>query len=157
MFRESDYQYPVLHPTYTNKEKVQLQITAANSHLEQPRHCPRDRCVATVNDAKPMVVPTTHDVAYDPRHPEADWAGLVSVKRAQKKHTSGDHPCQRGHLVQDERGIIGDDSDRYPAAKKDITPESYRAAQLEGPMIGGIDVQDHYKTTYQQVRFRFAM
>ena len=71
MFRESDYEPPRLHPTFSTKPTPVLQKVAqtapfdeyAASHtaLESPR-------------TDPVVIPVTRDTKFDPSHPDADWA-----------------------------------------------------------------------------------
>ena len=61
MFRESDYQYPVLHSTYAKKDIPAMQLNAQLSALADQPLSARDRCIATTHDVLPMAIPTTFD------------------------------------------------------------------------------------------------
>lgn len=69
MFRESDYQEPILHPTYSNKPRPILQVEAQLSQFQ-------DATSSKVHNGRqelPPSVPVTYDTIVDPSHPDADW------------------------------------------------------------------------------------
>lgn len=75
MFRQSDYQPPVLHPTYINKPRPQLQLLSQIARFDE-NHEEEKRLAASKAERAQLeqVVPTTYDAIYEPAHPDADWA-----------------------------------------------------------------------------------
>ena len=58
-------------------------------------HSYQQRRAAIRAAASAAEVPPTYDVAYDPSHPDADWAGLVKKEDLYKKKHFKDHPAHR--------------------------------------------------------------
>jgi hypothetical protein len=75
MFRSSDYRPPVLHPTYINKPRPQLQLLSQIARFDE--NYEQEKALADKNAERARhepVVPTTYDAIYEPSHPDADWA-----------------------------------------------------------------------------------
>ena len=75
MFRQSDYEPPRLHPTFSTKPTPVLQKVAQTApfdefHASHGQLSPRE---------EPAIIPATRDTKYDPSHPDADWAVCVLI------------------------------------------------------------------------------
>ncbi|KAJ0399823.1 hypothetical protein P43SY_008129 [Pythium insidiosum] len=77
----------------------------------------------TVGDQR--VVPHVRD-KYDPSHPDADWAGVVSRAHKTKKTISG-YSAGQSQLVADERGGL------MPATKAAAAPTSFSGKKMFEP------------------------
>eukprot|EP00602_Paraphysomonas_sp_CaronLab_P012741 CAMPEP_0185040774 /NCGR_PEP_ID=MMETSP1103-20130426/39240_1 /TAXON_ID=36769 /ORGANISM="Paraphysomonas bandaiensis, Strain Caron Lab Isolate" /LENGTH=262 /DNA_ID=CAMNT_0027580205 /DNA_START=87 /DNA_END=875 /DNA_ORIENTATION=- len=143
MFRESDYQPPKLHPSYEKKPLSLLQHRAKLSQFEDTRS-------TSVHDGRmdqPPAVPVSHDTVYDPSHPDADWNGMVSKQRAQKKHTQG-HRSQMSGIATSEDGLVSkEERAEWSRLRRPSDPKLRGADDL----ISGIPTEgDHYMTNYQR-------
>lgn len=86
MFRESDYVPPRMHQSYKDRQIPEMQQRSQVSHFDD---VPERRLSYQQHQSEiDIAVPTTHDTQYKPAHPDADWSGLVSKDRMQKRHTS---------------------------------------------------------------------
>jgi len=104
---------------------------------------------ATIYDAKPAPIASKYDTAYDPEHPQADWAG--SYKVDERAHFSGHRSMQTG-IIQEERGFISRDEQPMWACKR--RGQTQGLASTPG-LIGGIGSCDPNET-YRSVARRQA-
>ena len=86
MFRESDYVPPRMHQSYKDRPIPEMQ---QRSQVSQFDDVP-ERHLSYRQHEQDISVPVTHDTQFKPSHPDADWSGLVSKERMQKRHTN-DH------------------------------------------------------------------
>lgn len=90
---------------------------------------------STVLDPVPPPIAPTQSEVYDPTHPDADWAGMVSRTAYTRKHEQG-HISQKIGIVHTERGIVSkEEKVEFPRKRRDHVP----AAIAENhQIIGGI-------------------
>jgi hypothetical protein len=141
MFRESDYEPPRMHPSFARKPVSILQQESHLSRFEDNR----DRRTFE----EPPMVPATYDTRRDPSHPEADWGGLVSKERTQKRHDPNrEHRSQHTGIVQTEDGIVSvEERAEWARLRRPSDPK----LRGEGEIIGGISVgEEQYTTNYHR-------
>jgi len=144
MFRESDYVPPRMHQSYKDRQVPEMQ---QRSQVSQFDDVPERRPSYRPNEPD-LAVPTTHDTQYDPTHPDADWSGLVSKDRMQKRHTN-DHRSQGIGLVHQEDGIV-----TKPGCEAEFKHRTVQSKQHStSSLIGGIPAaDDQYKTTTHRLQ-----
>jgi hypothetical protein len=143
MFRESDYVPPRMHQSYKDRKVPEMQ---QRSQVSQFDDVP-DRRPSYKPDEADIVVPTTHDTQYNPNHPDADWSGLVSKNRMQKRHTN-EHRSQVIGIVQQEDGIV-----TKPGYEAEFKHRTVAKHQSTSSLIGGISAaDDQYKTTAHRLQ-----
>lgn len=140
MFRESDYVPPRMHQSFKDRPVPEMQ---KRSQISQFDEVPERRQPFPDREADDVIVPSTYDTQYNPNHPDADWSGLVSKDRLQKRHTSG-HRSQAIGLIQQEDGIISKQGTEAEFRHRTVQPKRQDTSSL----IGGISAAgDQYKTT----------
>ena len=97
MFRDSDYVEKAQKRTYI-QPAPQLQYAAAHSHFNEGRDT-QQRSPQTME-----IIPPTWDTRYNPEHPDADYAGLVSKSHTNKRHTN-DHSSQHVNITHTGKSI----------------------------------------------------
>ena len=145
MFRDSDYVEKAQKRTF-QQPAPQLQYAAAHSHFDEGKN--------TQQSSLPMeIIPPTWDTRFNPDHPDADYAGLVS-KRHNKRHTN-DHSSLHSNIRQTELGLTGQDSFVLPKKRPQdvkynpITGEPIvESSLIAGP--GKVSADDQWRTSYQR-------
>ena len=98
MFRDSDYVEKAQKRTYP-QPAPQLQYAAAHSHFDEGRETQQQQ------RSLPMeIIPPTWDTRFNPEHPDADYAGLVSKSHTTKRHTN-DHRSQHVNITHTGKSI----------------------------------------------------
>mmetsp|Transcript_17300 Transcript_17300/g.32572 ORF Transcript_17300/g.32572 Transcript_17300/m.32572 type:complete len:259 (-) Transcript_17300:504-1280(-) len=138
MFRESDYVPPRMHQSYKDRKVPEMQQRSQASEFDDVP----DRRPTYKSHEADIVVPTTHDTQYDPHNPDADWSGLVSKDRMQRRHAN-DHRSQGIGIVHQEDGIV-----TKPGCEAEFKHRTTAKQQSTSSLIGGISAaDDQYKTT----------
>lgn len=145
MFRESDEVKKAKHPTFLNKPRPTLQLISEASRNDYSTtaqsYSPRS------DGSMPAPVPTTWDTAYDPKHKDADWTGLVSLKNNQKRH-SQEHRSQQLGIEATENGIISKDEKKEWPHRRPVDTNVIDPSHVQGSFVlGGIDdPEERYKS-----------
>lgn len=144
MFRESDFQPTALHSTFSTKPIPTFQLQSQIARFNEKSVASLSSCSSTTLDPLPSAVPSSNDFFYDPSHPDADWSGMVSLKRNQRKHERS-HASQRTNIIQTEAGIVslGNKNEYVKTRRSDLSDPN--------DVIGGIGTNDHWKTTYMSL------
>lgn len=144
MFRESDYVPPRMHQTFLDRKVPEMQRRGQVARFDD---VPERRPSYNLSEAD-IVVPVTHDTQYNPNHPEADWGGLVSKDRLQRRHTN-EHRSQQTSIIQQEDGIVS-----KPGYEVEFKHRSVQSKpQSTSSLIGGISAGgDQYRTTTQRLQ-----
>lgn len=137
-----------LHPSYRNKPLAAFQQVAMNSKLDDSANRQKIANVDVFHQPQPEAVPVTYDTVYDPSHPDADWAGMVSLRYQHKKHTH-DHASQRMSIAQTEHGIVAKEERQEWGHKKQ--PEGASKNRSQFIIAGEVDPgADRFKTEYRR-------
>ena len=148
MFRDSDYVEKAQKRTYP-QPAPQLQYAAAHSHFDEGRETQQQQ------RSLPMeIIPPTWDTRFNPEHPDADYAGLVSKQHPNKRHTN-DHVSQHSNIKKTDLGLTGQDSFVLPRKRpQDVKYNPITGEPIiESPLIAGpgkITANDQWKTSYQR-------
>lgn len=131
-----------MHQSYKDRQVPEMQQRSQVSQFDEvPDRRPSYRQEADI------AVPTTHDTQYKPNHPDADWSGLVSKDRMQKRHTN-EHRSQVIGIVQQEDGIV-----TKPGHEAEFKHRTVSKHQSTSSLIGGISAaEDQYKTTAHRLQ-----
>jgi hypothetical protein len=134
-FRDSDFNPPKLHPSYSYKPTPTIQLQNQHSRLEENKK----NTWATTSDVMPEPIRASQTEYYDPSHPDADWSGFVRYKDGQRHHVRG-HRSQNTGIVQTEQGIISKDEKAEWAKKnRHHNPEAKDTSSI----LGGVLDPDH--------------
>mmetsp|Transcript_31712 Transcript_31712/g.43275 ORF Transcript_31712/g.43275 Transcript_31712/m.43275 type:complete len:259 (+) Transcript_31712:37-813(+) len=144
MFRESDEKPPKLHPSYRMRPVPTLQMIAQEGKFEDQRVLSTR---SKLDDEIPAV-PASSDVFYDPTHPDADWAGLVSRNHVTQKKHCHDHRSQQVGIKMEEGGIVSKEQNSGFSRKSGNLEQA--TIQNNGSIvIAGINSDEsRWKTSY---------
>lgn len=136
-FRDSDFNPPKLHPSYSYKPTPAIQLYNQHSRLEENKK----NSWATTEDlaAAPAPIRATQTEYYDPNHPDADWSGLVRFKDGQRTHVRG-HRSQNSGIFQTDEGIISkEEKSEWAKKNRNHNPDAKDTSSI----IGGVLESDH--------------
>lgn len=139
------------HPSYTQKPTPTMQRLAQASELNTSTTQNLDyRYYSQQEIENEPTIPSSHDVLYDPNHPDADWSGLVNREvQAKKRLNYNNHPATVDHLKPAENGFYANDPNSREF--KPSKPISQGNIHNTSNLIGGIDLDENerWKTTYK--------
>jgi hypothetical protein len=149
MFREADERGRNLHPSYKQKQMSAMQQISQNSRLDESALQNKINNCDVFSAPMPDAVPLKYDTVYDPSHPDADWAGMVSLKNQHKKHTQ-DHASQRLGITQCEHGIVAKEERQEWGHRRQQEGANKNASQLVLAGVGSNEA-DRFKTEYRRL------
>jgi hypothetical protein len=149
MFREADETGRHLHASFKQKQVSAMQQISQNSRLDESAlHNKINNC-DVFSAPMPAAVPLKYDTVYDPSHPDADWAGMVSLKNQHKKHTQG-HASQRLGITQCEHGIVAKEERQEWGHRRQQEGANKNASQLVLAGVGSNEAE-RFKTEYRRL------